>query len=119
MRREIASRGLGVAKINFRLRDWGISRQRYWGAPIPVLYCETCGMVPEAEENLPVVLPRDVAGEIPGAITALATWVLFRTRFGLAIRAIGNNHHSAHALGYGGDEADQPGYFVFSQKTDV
>ena len=56
----IVERGIGVAKVNYRLRDWGISRQRYWGAPIPVLYCERDGMVPEAEENLPVVLPRDV-----------------------------------------------------------
>jgi leucyl-tRNA synthetase len=56
----LVTRGLGVAKVNYRLRDWGISRQRYWGAPIPVLYCEKDGMVPEAEENLPVVLPRDV-----------------------------------------------------------
>ncbi|PYN99176.1 MAG: leucine--tRNA ligase [Candidatus Rokuibacteriota bacterium] len=56
----LVARGLGEAKINFRLRDWGISRQRYWGAPIPVLYCERCGMVPEKEENLPVVLPRNV-----------------------------------------------------------
>jgi leucyl-tRNA synthetase len=56
----LVAKGLGQAKINFRLRDWGISRQRYWGAPIPVLYCEKDGMVPEREENLPVVLPRDV-----------------------------------------------------------
>ena len=56
----LVERGLGEGKINYRLRDWGISRQRYWGAPIPVLYCEACGMVPEKEENLPVVLPRDV-----------------------------------------------------------
>ncbi|HEV8437848.1 MAG TPA: leucine--tRNA ligase [Methylomirabilota bacterium] len=52
--------GRGRAKVNYRLRDWGISRQRYWGAPIPILYCERCGMVPEREENLPVVLPEDV-----------------------------------------------------------
>jgi len=51
---------LGEGKVYYRLRDWGISRQRYWGAPIPVLYCERDGMVPEKEENLPVVLPRDV-----------------------------------------------------------
>ncbi|MGH7830920.1 MAG: leucine--tRNA ligase [Candidatus Binatia bacterium] len=56
----LVERGLGEARINYRLRDWGISRQRYWGAPIPVLYCDSCGMVPEKEENLPVVLPHDV-----------------------------------------------------------
>ncbi|MBI2216542.1 MAG: leucine--tRNA ligase [Candidatus Rokubacteria bacterium] len=56
----LVAQGLGEATINYRLRDWGISRQRYWGAPIPVLYCERCGMVAEKEENLPVVLPRDV-----------------------------------------------------------
>lgn len=55
----LASRGLGEATVQFRLRDWNISRQRYWGAPIPVVYCEHCGVVPEKEENLPIVLPQD------------------------------------------------------------
>ncbi len=56
----LVQQGLGTAKVNYRLRDWGISRQRYWGAPIPIVYCPTDGMVPEKEENLPVVLPEDV-----------------------------------------------------------
>ena len=56
----LVSNGIGEAKVHYRLRDWGISRQRYWGAPIPIVYCERCGMVPEREERLPVILPRDV-----------------------------------------------------------
>src|SRR5258705_61883 len=56
----LVAKGLGESKVNYRLRDWGISRQRYWGAPIPILYCPIDGMVPEREDRLPVVLPEDV-----------------------------------------------------------
>lgn len=57
---KLASMGLGEKKVNFRLRDWLVSRQRYWGAPIPVIYCEECGIVPVPESQLPVELPYDV-----------------------------------------------------------
>jgi len=52
--------GIGELKTMFRLRDWGVSRQRYWGTPIPMIYCDKCGTVPEKTENLPVLLPKDV-----------------------------------------------------------
>ncbi|MGY9049744.1 leucyl-tRNA synthetase [Puniceibacterium antarcticum] len=60
------SNGVGQGVTKFRLRDWGLSRQRFWGAPIPVIHCDTCGVVPEKKENLPVRLPDDVSFDKPG-----------------------------------------------------
>ena len=59
----------GEITTNFRIRDWGVSRQRYWGCPIPMIHCESCGIVPEKEENLPVKLPQDVT--LTGATSPL------------------------------------------------
>ncbi|MBS0464730.1 MAG: leucine--tRNA ligase, partial [Proteobacteria bacterium] len=58
---KLARDGTGRRRVNFRLRDWGVSRQRYWGCPIPIIYCEKCGAVPVPEDQLPVLLPEDVA----------------------------------------------------------
>ena len=69
----LEEKGIGKATINYRLRDWLISRQRYWGTPIPIIHCEKCGEVPVSENDLPVELPYDVdfklGGESPLAET--------------------------------------------------
>ena len=62
----LAAKGMGEKKTNYRLRDWGVSRQRYWGCPIPIIYCDACGAVPVPEKDLPVALPKDVTFDKPG-----------------------------------------------------
>ena len=63
---DLAAKGLGQKRVQFRLRDWGISRQRYWGCPIPIIHCDACGDVPVPDKDLPVVLPEELAPDGSG-----------------------------------------------------
>ena len=62
----LANSPLGQRQVNYKLRDWGISRQRYWGCPIPIIHCENCGIVPASSDSLPIQLPPDVTFDMPG-----------------------------------------------------
>ncbi|NWG87642.1 MAG: leucine--tRNA ligase, partial [Hydrogenophilaceae bacterium] len=70
----LKSLNLGEKRITYRLRDWGISRQRYWGCPIPIIHCPTCGDVPVPEDQLPVVLPEDVVIDVGSPLKKMPEW---------------------------------------------
>ncbi|MCC6544998.1 MAG: leucine--tRNA ligase [Nitrospirae bacterium] len=76
----IEKEGMGKCTVNYKIRDWGVSRQRYWGTPIPVIYCDKCGTVPIPENELPVLLPKDVAFTGKGGSPLLQSREFIETR---------------------------------------
>lgn len=73
--RRLVEQKVGVREVNYKLRDWGVSRQRYWGCPIPMIHCPSCGIVPVPEDQLPVSLPEDITFDQPGnPLDAHPTW---------------------------------------------
>ncbi|QJD30161.1 leucine--tRNA ligase [Methylococcus geothermalis] len=71
---DLEAKGLGQKRTQFRLRDWGISRQRYWGCPIPIIHCPSCGDVPVPADQLPVVLPEDVTLDVGSPLKKMPEW---------------------------------------------
>ncbi|MBS1213873.1 MAG: leucyl-tRNA synthetase, partial [Proteobacteria bacterium] len=71
---DLQAKGLGQKRTQFRLRDWGISRQRYWGCPIPIIHCPSCGDVPVPEDQLPVALPEDVTIDVGSPLKRMPEW---------------------------------------------